>query len=44
VEGGGAVVPLVESQREALPALCRQYGVARLELFGSAATAARESR
>jgi len=32
------VIPLVESKRDALGVLCRQYGVARLELFGSAAT------
>ena len=36
------MVPLVESKRDALAALCRQYGVARLELFGSAATGARD--
>lgn len=29
--------PLVEQHRPAIEALCRQYGVARLELFGSAA-------
>ena len=28
---------LVETHRDALAALCRQYGVARLHLFGSAA-------
>jgi predicted nucleotidyltransferase len=30
--------PLIERHREAIMALCREYGVARLELFGSAAT------
>jgi predicted nucleotidyltransferase len=29
--------PDIEQQRDALAALCRRYGVARLELFGSAA-------
>ncbi len=30
--------PLIEQHQEAIRALCREYGVARLELFGSAAT------
>ncbi len=30
--------PIIEQHREAVRALCRTYGVARLELFGSAAT------
>ena len=30
--------PLVEQHLEAIRALCREYGVARLEVFGSAAT------
>lgn len=30
--------PLIEQHREAILALCRTYGVSRLELFGSAAT------
>jgi len=30
--------PLIERHREAIRKLCRDYGVARLELFGSAAT------
>src|SRR5680860_742926 len=30
--------PLIERRREAIMNLCRKYGVARLELFGSAAT------
>lgn len=30
--------PLIERHREAILGLCRAYGVARLELFGSAAT------
>jgi uncharacterized protein len=29
--------PVIEAKREALAALCRRYGVARLEVFGSAA-------
>ncbi len=29
--------PAIEEKREALAALCRRYGVARLEVFGSAA-------
>ena len=32
------MLPLVEDNREALEAICRRYGVRRLELFGSAAT------
>ena len=31
------MLPLTEAQREALAELCRRYGVARLDLFGSAA-------
>jgi uncharacterized protein len=31
------VIALVEHKREALVRLCRQFGVERLELFGSAA-------
>lgn len=34
------VNPLIEHHREAILALCRTYGVARLELFGSAMTSA----
>ena len=30
--------PLIERNRQAILSLCRSYGVARLELFGSAAT------
>lgn len=30
--------PLIERHRDAIVALCREYGVTRLELFGSAAT------
>lgn len=29
--------PAIEAKREQLAALCRQFGVARLEVFGSAA-------
>jgi predicted nucleotidyltransferase len=32
--------PSVEQHRGAIAALCREYGVARLEVFGSAATEA----
>jgi predicted nucleotidyltransferase len=32
------MIPLIEEHRAAIQALCRQYGVARLEVFGSAAT------
>jgi len=32
------VNPLVEQHLDAIRALCREFGVARLELFGSAAT------
>lgn len=32
------VPPLVEAHLDAIRALCRRFGVARLELFGSAAT------
>ncbi len=30
--------PLIESNLDAIRALCREYGVARLEIFGSATT------
>lgn len=30
--------PLIEQHREAIRALCREFGIARLELFGSVAT------
>ena len=30
--------PFIDQHRNALPSLCRRYGVARLHLFGSAAT------
>jgi len=30
--------PLIERHREAIRALCRDFGIVRLELFGSAAT------
>ena len=30
--------PLIERHRDAIRELCRDYGIARLELFGSAAT------
>ncbi len=32
--------PLIEDNLDAIRALCREYGVVRLELFGSAATGA----
>ena len=32
------VVPLIEPRKAELAALCRQFGVRRLEVFGSAAT------
>ena len=32
------MIPLVEHNLEAIRALCREFGVARLEIFGSAAT------
>ncbi len=32
------MVPLIEQHLEAIRALCREHGVNRLELFGSAAT------
>lgn len=32
------VHPLIEEHLDAIRALCREYGVAKLELFGSAAT------
>jgi predicted nucleotidyltransferase len=31
------MIPLIEQHREQIAALCRKYGVRRLELFGSAA-------
>jgi len=31
------MIPLIEAHRDALAALCRRFGVARLEVFGSAA-------
>lgn len=33
------MVPLIEQHLESIRALCREYGVARLEIFGSACTA-----
>jgi len=33
------MIPLIEQHRQDLHALCRRYGVARLEVFGSAAAA-----
>ena len=32
------MIPLIERHRVTIRALCREYGVARLELLGSAAT------
>lgn len=32
--------PLIEQHREAIVALCQEFGVSRLELFGSAMTSA----
>lgn len=32
------MIPLVEEKLEAIRALCREFGVVRLELFGSAVT------
>lgn len=34
----GTMLPLVEQHRHAIAALCRRFGVRRLELFGSAAS------
>jgi uncharacterized protein len=34
------MIPLLEDRLEDIVALCREYGVARLEVFGSAATGA----
>lgn len=31
------MVPILEEQRDAVAAVCRKYGITRLELFGSAA-------
>ena len=36
-EGPAAKIPLVADNKDAIVALCRQYGVCRLALFGSAA-------
>lgn len=33
------MIPLIQQHRQDLNALCRRYGVARLEVFGSAAAA-----
>jgi predicted nucleotidyltransferase len=38
--GGEAIIPLVERNLEAIRELCREFDVARLEVFGSAATGA----
>ncbi len=38
--GQGRMNPLVAQHLDAIRALCREFGVTRLELFGSAATAA----
>lgn len=32
------MIPLIEQRREQIEALCRKYGVKKLELFGSAAS------
>lgn len=32
-----AMAPLIEQNRDAIAALCRRYGVTRLDVFGSAA-------
>ena len=38
-DGGEAPLPpIIAPHLDAIRALCRQYGVARLEVFGSAAT------
>lgn len=34
------MIPLIEEHRAAIAELCREYGVAKLEVFGSAATGA----
>jgi predicted nucleotidyltransferase len=34
------MIPLIEGHLEEIAALCREFGVARLEVFGSAATGA----
>jgi predicted nucleotidyltransferase len=34
------MIPLIEEHLEEIAALCREFGVARLEVFGSAATGA----
>jgi predicted nucleotidyltransferase len=36
------MIPLLEQHREQIAALCRKYGVSKLELFGSAARGAFE--
>ncbi len=38
--GRRAMIALIEQHLEAIRALCREYGVARLEVFGSATTGA----
>src|SRR5438270_411744 len=40
IELGGSMAALVEGKKSLLGDLCRRYGVRRLELFGSGATAA----
>ena len=37
------MIPLIEDNLDAIRALCREYGVRRLDLFGSAATGAFDS-
>jgi predicted nucleotidyltransferase len=37
-QGGGSMIPLVERRKTEIAALCRHYGVRRLDIFGSAAT------
>lgn len=34
------MIPLIDQHREAIERLCQEYGVVRLEVFGSAATGA----
>ncbi|MGH2531105.1 MAG: nucleotidyltransferase family protein [Thermomicrobiales bacterium] len=34
------MIPLIEQHRAAIAELCREYGVTKLEVFGSAATGA----
>jgi uncharacterized protein len=38
LHGAFAMIPLIEEHRQTLEALCREYRVKRLELFGSAVT------